>query len=170
MTRSRPTPSPARASDFVHKKKSVRIYTSMHSGEVELTKLTYKYNGHEDNLPGHRGDEAANSLSAATGPELSITRNPLANTFRSGHGRTRLGSGLRAVAPRCLSRENAGRTMTVLHHALCGDDFQQTPVSILYMGEMFKDFFGFVGDATQVLESLIHPPSPGFGVTLISTE
>ena len=114
--------------------------------------------------------EAANSLSAATGPELSITRNPLANTFRSGHGRTRLGSGLRAVAPRCLSRENAGRTMTVLHHALCGDDFQQTPVSILYMGEMFKDFFGFVGDATQVLESLIHPPSPGFGVTLISTE
>ena len=26
----------------------------MHSGGVELTKLTYKYSGHEDNLPGHR--------------------------------------------------------------------------------------------------------------------
>ena len=37
---------------------------------------------------------------------------------RLGHGRTRLGSGLRAVALRCLSRENAGRTMSVLHKAL----------------------------------------------------
>ena len=30
----------------------------MHSGGVELTKLTNKYSGHEDNLLGHRGDEA----------------------------------------------------------------------------------------------------------------
>ena len=29
------------ASQFVHKKKSPRIYTSMHSGGFELTKLTY---------------------------------------------------------------------------------------------------------------------------------
>ena len=37
-------------SQFVHKKKSVRIYTStsMHSGGLELTKLTYSR--HEDNL------------------------------------------------------------------------------------------------------------------------
>ena len=29
------------ASQFVHKKKSLQIYTSKHSGELELTKLTY---------------------------------------------------------------------------------------------------------------------------------
>ena len=29
--------------------------------------------------------------------------------------------------------------MTVLHHALCGDDFDQTPVSIIFRG---KYFFG----------------------------
>ena len=69
VTRSRPTPpSPARASHFVHKKKKyVRIYTSMHSGGVELTKLTYKYSGHEDNLPGHRGDEADYMLLMVSG-------------------------------------------------------------------------------------------------------
>ena len=48
-------------------KKSVRIYTSMHSGGVELTKLTYKYSGHEDNLPGHRGDEADYMLLMVSG-------------------------------------------------------------------------------------------------------
>ena len=42
------------ASQFVHKKKSLRIYTSMHSGGFELTKLTYT--GLEDNLICHRGD------------------------------------------------------------------------------------------------------------------
>ena len=42
------------ASQFVHKKKSLRIYTSMHSGGLELTKLTYSR--HEDNLLLHRGD------------------------------------------------------------------------------------------------------------------
>ena len=46
-----------------------------------------------------------------------------------------MGSGLRAVAPRCLSRENAGRTMTVMNHALCGDDFHQTPDSIIFRGK-----------------------------------
>ena len=55
------------------------------------------------------------------------------------------------MAPRCLGRENAGRTMTVLHHALCGDDFDQTPVSIIIGGKCSKFFFGFVGDATQVV-------------------
>ena len=38
----------------MHKKKSLRIYTSMHSGGLELTKLTYSR--HEDNLLLHRGD------------------------------------------------------------------------------------------------------------------
>ena len=52
------------------------------------------------------------------------------SSFGLGHGKTRFGSGLRSVAPRCLSRENAGRTMSVLNHALRGDDFYQTPVSM----------------------------------------
>ena len=42
------------ASQSVHKKKSPRIYTSMHSGGFELTKLTYTRL--EDNLIRHRGD------------------------------------------------------------------------------------------------------------------
>ena len=42
------------ASQFVRKKKSPRIYTSMHSGEFELTKLTNTRL--EDNLIRHRGD------------------------------------------------------------------------------------------------------------------
>ena len=41
------------ASQFVHKKKSPRICTSTHSGEFELTKLTYTRL--EDNLIRHRG-------------------------------------------------------------------------------------------------------------------
>ena len=42
------------ASQFVHKKKYQRIYTSMHSAGLELTKLTYTRL--EDNLIRHRGD------------------------------------------------------------------------------------------------------------------
>ena len=42
------------ASQFVHKRKSQRIYTSMHSAGLELTKLTYTRL--EDNLIRHRGD------------------------------------------------------------------------------------------------------------------
>ena len=42
------------ASQFMHKKKSPRTYTSMHSGGFELTKLTYTRLG--DNLIRHRGD------------------------------------------------------------------------------------------------------------------
>ena len=42
------------ASQFVHKKKSQRSYTSMHSAGLELTKLTYTRL--EDNLIRHRGD------------------------------------------------------------------------------------------------------------------
>ena len=64
-----------------------------------------------------------------------------------------MGSGLRAVVPRCFSinRENAGRMMTVLHHALCGDDFHPTPVSIAFRGKRSHAYnFYFVGDATQV--------------------
>ena len=45
------------ASQFVHKKKSPRIYTSMHSGGFELTKLTYTRL--VDNLIRHRGDRSA---------------------------------------------------------------------------------------------------------------
>ena len=59
-----------------------------------------------------------------------------------------MGSGLCAVAPRCLSTENAGRTTTVLRHALCGDDFHQTPVSITFSENVqsrFVFFFWFCG-------------------------
>ena len=42
------------ASQIVHKKKSARIYTSMHSGGLELTKVTYTRL--EDNLIRRRGD------------------------------------------------------------------------------------------------------------------
>ena len=42
------------ASQFVHKKSSPRIYTSMRSGGLELAKLTYTRL--EDNLIRHRGD------------------------------------------------------------------------------------------------------------------
>ena len=42
------------ASQFVHKKKSQRIYTSTRSAGLELTKLTYTRL--EDNLIRHRGD------------------------------------------------------------------------------------------------------------------
>ena len=42
------------ASQFVHKKKSQRIYTSLHPAGRELTKLTYTRL--EDNLIRHRGD------------------------------------------------------------------------------------------------------------------
>ena len=89
--------------------------------------------------------EAANSLSATASPKLSITC-----SFALGHGRTRLGSGLRAVASRCLSRENAGRTMTVLHHALCGHDFHQTQISTIFRGKRPKFFFLVVLWATQL--------------------
>ena len=45
---------PLSASQFVPEKKSQRIYTSMHSAELELTKLTYTRL--EDNPIRHRGD------------------------------------------------------------------------------------------------------------------
>ena len=44
------------ASQLVHKKKSQRIYASMHSAGLELTKLTYTRL--EDNLIRHRGDRS----------------------------------------------------------------------------------------------------------------
>ena len=49
------------ASQFVHKKKSPRIYTSMHSWGFEFTKLTYTRL--EDNLIHHRGDRSIKSAS-----------------------------------------------------------------------------------------------------------
>ena len=44
------------ASQFLYKKKFQRIYTSMHSAGLELTKLTYTRL--EDNLIRHRGDRS----------------------------------------------------------------------------------------------------------------
>ena len=54
------------ASQFVHKKKSQRLYTSMHSAGLELTKLTYTRFG--DNLIRHRGDRSrSTSMTPACG-------------------------------------------------------------------------------------------------------
>ena len=84
----------------------------------------------EHSLTGRRNcllSEAVNSVSAAAGPELSINLESYRqSSFGLGCGRTRLGSGLRAAAPRCLDMENADTTMTVLHHAMCGDNFDQS--------------------------------------------
>ena len=44
------------ASQFVHKKKSQRIFSSMHSAKLELTKLTYYGRLEDNNLIRHRGD------------------------------------------------------------------------------------------------------------------
>ena len=71
-----------------------------------------------------------------------------------------MGSGLCAFAPRCLSTENAGRTMTVSRHALFGHDFHQTPVSIIISEKCSKFFTGFVGDATQQSVEQVTHPSP----------
>ena len=51
------------ASQFANKKKSERIYTSMHSAGLELTILTYTRL--EDNLIRHRGDRPQYHSSAA---------------------------------------------------------------------------------------------------------
>ena len=48
------------ASQFEHKEKSRRIYTSMHSAGLKLTKLTYTRL--EDSLIRHRGDRVVMSL------------------------------------------------------------------------------------------------------------
>ena len=48
------------ASQFVHKKRSQRSYTSMHSAGLELTKLTYTRL--EDNLIRHRGDRYTSAV------------------------------------------------------------------------------------------------------------
>ena len=52
------------ASQFVHKKNSPRIYTSIHSGGFELTKLTYTRL--EDKLIRHRGDRRRGIRAADT--------------------------------------------------------------------------------------------------------
>ena len=58
------------------------------------------------------------------------------------------------MAPRYLSKRNAGIAKAVLHHALNGDYFYPTTVSI--WREMFKykyiyfEVYIFLGDATQV--------------------
>ena len=62
------------ASQFVHKKKSPRIYTGVHSGGYELAKMTYARL--EDNLIRHQGDRpilvnASASRSAASSPGIS---------------------------------------------------------------------------------------------------
>ena len=49
------------------------------------------------------------------------------------------------MAPRCLSGENAVSTITDLHYVLCGDDFDQTPVSIKFRENVRKCLCRFCG-------------------------
>ena len=61
------------ASQFVHKKKSQRIYTSMHLAGLELTKLTYTRL--EDNLIRHRGDRLYRSATPPYNYSVAIRIN-----------------------------------------------------------------------------------------------
>ena len=63
------------ASQFVHKKNFQRIYTSMHSAGLEITKLTYTRL--EDNLIRHRGDR---SRCIRSGVRSSIKRKSCKNS------------------------------------------------------------------------------------------
>ena len=60
------------ASQFVHKEKSPRIYTSMHSGGFELTKPTFTKL--EDNLIRHRGDRLTYVLATLFGTKRGDCR------------------------------------------------------------------------------------------------
>ena len=84
------------ASQFGHKKKSQRIYTSMHSAGLELTKLTY--NRLDDNLIRHRGDRY-------------VTQTP-------GHSLGRLFSPIPTLphAPSSLSREETTAFCSLVHY------------------------------------------------------
>ena len=73
------------ASQFVHKKKSQRIYTSMHSAGLELTKLTYTRL--EGNLIRHRGDRSRMHL---YGPGTSWADSRYHFSFVSGGGMNRV--------------------------------------------------------------------------------
>ena len=59
------------ASQIVHEKKSIRIYTNMHSGGLEVTQLTY--DRHEDNLLRHRGDIPTAGLSHSQDRPHTVT-------------------------------------------------------------------------------------------------
>ena len=64
------------ASQFVHKKKSQRIYTSMHSAGLKLTKLTY-YSRLEDSLIRHRGQPVGYTPIWVTRRQPSRCRDPV---------------------------------------------------------------------------------------------
>ena len=59
------------ASQFGRKKKFPRIYTSVHSGEFELTKLTYTRL--EENLLRHRGDQGMQDAKCIAVPGVYCT-------------------------------------------------------------------------------------------------
>ena len=60
------------ASQFVHEKKSQRIYSNMHSAGLELTKLTYTRL--EDNLIRHRGDRSKGDRSVTPVDVVRVNR------------------------------------------------------------------------------------------------
>ena len=81
------------ASQFVHKKKSQQIYTSMHSAGLELTKLTYTRL--EDNLIRHRGDRLLIGFREPFPGTFSIPPPPLARTDAGRGGARDRGRGQR---------------------------------------------------------------------------
>ena len=74
------------ASQFAHKKKSQRIYTSMHSAGHELTKLNYTRL--EDNLIRHRGDRVvARNTTRDLSPSYLGRENGAGPTHGAGGGK-----------------------------------------------------------------------------------
>ena len=71
------------ASQFVHKKKSQRIYTSMHSAGLELTKLTYTRR--EVNLIRHRGDRLQTYVPVWAWHELRLNSDSILCIFGRMH-------------------------------------------------------------------------------------
>ena len=87
------------ASQFEHKKKSQRIYTSMHSAGLELTKLSYTRL--EDNLIRHRGDRLSGSIIAPGLSHVVITRGVITPIWMRNYSNQKVTFSGFFWAPRC---------------------------------------------------------------------
>ena len=86
------------ASQFVHNSKSQRIYTSMHSAGLELTKLTFTRL--EDNLIRHRGDRPNIQILACANECLRKFMFRARHSFHSCQILSPLGTGFKVYAHR----------------------------------------------------------------------
>ena len=93
------------ANQFVHKKKPQRIYTSMHSAGLELTKLTYTRL--EDNLIRHRGDLQPHGISH--GRSTKVTTSPARCVAKIPWGKNKTKKNTRVWQGQVERREQQGR-------------------------------------------------------------